>query len=120
MGMDFTITKLIEPGFSDERVWKEERLLYMRKPYHLADCCYAVALGLDYDAGISEAVSKFGPFPFTEDMMIEVLLLALEIEKTKKVQWCYDGDSRRDEFIQAWEKVIEGMGYGDWVLIEWI
>ena len=118
MGMDFTITKLIEPGLSDERVWKEERLLYMRKPYHLADCCYAVAEGIRYEDTMS--LPGFGPYPFTWEMMEKVLEMALEVEKIQEVKWCYDGDSRRDEFIEAWEKVIEGMGYGDWVLIEWI
>lgn len=112
MGMDFEVYKLNK---IDRKTWQQERLLYMRKPYHLANCCYLVANGLtEYE---DWGLPVFGEWPFTNEMLVRVLDLALETEKTNKVDWSHD-NTRREEYIKEWELLIERTK-DEWVIIEW-
>ena len=119
MGMDFDVRRLTNKVFPLNQ-YEYEELLYLRKPYHLAECCYMVAN--NYTIQESEEyygmnIPNFGPWCFTNEQLKQVLELAYFLETQIKVEWSNDG-SRREEYIEKWDKLIKDTE-DDWVIIEW-
>ena len=121
MGMDFDVMELIAANSMEGRTYSEKNLLYMRKPYHLANCCVMVARQDSLETYGNYDWPTFGPYPFTAEDLCKVLALALYYDRRHdKVQWDNEGGARKEEYIEKWIKLIEDTENGNgWVMIHW-
>lgn len=121
MGMDFSVKQLNLEWQAGERIYKETELLYMRKPYHLANCCVMVARQDSLETYGNYDWPTFGPYPFTAEDLCKVLALALYFDRRHdKVEWDNEGGARKEEYIEKWIKLIEDVENGNgWVMIHW-
>ncbi len=121
MGMDFDVRRLDCEWQAGEIIYKETELLYMRKPYHLANCCMMVANRDDLGTYGNYDISTFQPYPFTAEDLRKVLALALYYDRVcDSVEWDNEGGARKEEYIEKWIKLIEDTENGNgWAIIEW-
>ena len=109
MGIDLTVSNITH----EYGKWDVKEILSMRKPYLLLNSCWSVSEEAEYT---ESPTPQFGPYPFTKKMLIAVLEMANANED--KEQWSWD-NSRRDEYREAWQKMIDEMYEDEWHVIEW-